>query len=90
MNEKNSKEEVVKINNEVIVLNIGGVLYTTNLSTIKQNIGGKGNFFTTLFNGSFELQRDKDGNIFIDRNGKIFEYIIKYIRSNGGFFFIKS
>ncbi|CAF1345342.1 unnamed protein product [Adineta steineri] len=64
----------------MVILNVGGVKYTTNVSTLTC----MGNpFFTVLFSEQGKLERDpNDNSIFINRNGTLFEHILEYFRTN--------
>lgn len=64
----------------MVILNVGGEEYTTSVETLTSE---KNTFFTALFSKQWQLERDsKDGTIFIDRNGKLFTYILEYFRTN--------
>ena len=67
---------------QVITLNISGMKYTTLKSTLLRT---ESSFFQRMFsvkadNGNCVL--DKDGNYFIDRNGRLFEVILRYLQTN--------
>ncbi len=63
-----------------IILDVGGEKFTTSVDTLTRV---KGTFFTALFSKQVELERDPDDkSIFIDRNGKIFTYILEYLRTD--------
>lgn len=64
----------------LITLNIGGTLYTTTNTTLCNPTAGD-TFFTSLLSGRFKSTLDKDGNFFIDRNGKYFKYVLEYLRT---------
>lgn len=64
---------------KIIYLNIGGYKYVTTRQTLLQ--GGKLNYFTALLSNKFALTLDKEGNVFIDRDGKYFEPILEYLRT---------
>ena len=64
----------------VITLNIGGMHYTTTNATLCHPAYGD-TFFTSLLSGRFASTKDKDGNFFVDRSGKYFEYILDYLRT---------
>lgn len=64
---------------KIIYLNIGGHKYVTTRQTLLQ--GGKINYFTALLSNKFALTLDKEGDIFIDRDGKYFEPILEYLRT---------
>ena len=62
---------------KIIKLNIGGKRYETSKDTL---LFFKGTVLEKMINGSIPILRVKD-RIFIDRNGKIFEYILDYLRN---------
>jgi len=64
---------------KIITLNVGGVLHTTTLSTLTS----KESMLRSMFSGNFTPTKlfDKDGNPFIDRNGKKFAIILEYLRT---------
>ena len=53
---------------EIIKLNIGGVKYTTSLATLTTV---PGTYFTALFSGKLNDILTQDGEVFIDRQGKV-------------------
>ncbi len=63
-----------------VILDVGGEKYTTSVDTLTRV---KDTFFTALFSKQWELERDPDDkSIFIDRNGKLFTYILEYLRTD--------
>ena len=63
-----------------VVLDVGGDKYTTSVEILTRE---KDTFFTALFSRQWELERDpKDDSIFIDRDGKLFAYILAYLRTD--------
>jgi len=67
----------------IVMLNIGGEHVCTSLTTLRSQ---GTNFLTQLvendLQGRMKAVRDKDGHIFIDRNGKVFkEVILEYLRN---------
>ncbi|CAF1263987.1 unnamed protein product [Rotaria magnacalcarata] len=63
-----------------VILDVGGEKYTTSVEVLTRE---KDTFFTALFSKQWQLERDPDDkSIFIDRNGKIFTYILEYLRTN--------
>eukprot|EP01084_Bolivina_argentea_P261260 441430_1 len=62
---------------QIIVLDVGGVKYKTTLQTITCY----NSILKSRFSGSFSLRPNQDGSHFIDRNGKLFEYILEYFRT---------
>jgi hypothetical protein len=82
--EKEGKDIKVKLATTslkgMVILNVGGEKYVTSVDTLTRE---KDTFFTALFQKQWELERDPhDKSIFIDRNGKIFTYILEYLRTN--------
>ena len=69
----------------VMTINVGGVLYTTFKDTLSRKINGKDHLLSVMFSNEdhFEFSRDDQGHIFIDRNGKLFSYILDYLRCGG-------
>ncbi|CAF5186339.1 unnamed protein product, partial [Rotaria sp. Silwood1] len=64
----------------MVILNVGGEKFSTKVETL---IREKNTFFTALFSQQWQIKGDpNDGSIFIDRNGKIFYYILEYFRTN--------
>jgi hypothetical protein len=82
MNNSNSNLKVFK-DDDIIHLNIGGTFYTTSFQTLTQKINGEENFFSTMLSGKYTINEDKNGNIFIDRDGTHFKYILNYLRELG-------
>lgn len=63
-----------------VILDVGGDKYTTSVETLMRE---RDSFFTALFSRQWELERDpKDDSIFIDRDGKLFAYILAYLRTD--------
>ena len=66
-----------KISTSIIHLNVGGKLFATTRETLQ----GAG-FFTPWLEGRFEMACDEDGNVFIDRDGHLFEIILSFLRNS--------
>lgn len=64
---------------DIITLNVGGKRYTTSLTTLTKI---KDSMLGRMFNPDnlSLLKRLDDGSVFIDRDGKIFRYILEYLR----------
>lgn len=62
----------------VVELNVGGVFYTTSLSTLTgesdSNIAG-------IFSGKISLEKDAKGKYFLDRDGVLFRYVLDFLRN---------
>lgn len=66
---------------EIIELNVGGSFYTTSVQTL---FSSPNCFFSTSYNfetKTFNLPLDANGRCFIDRDGKIFQYILEFLRN---------
>ena len=66
-----------KISTSIIHLNVGGKLFATTRETLR----GAG-FFTPWLEGRFEMACDEDGNVFIDRDGHLFEIVLSFLRNS--------
>ncbi|CAM4850396.1 unnamed protein product [Rotaria magnacalcarata] len=63
-----------------VILDVGCEKYTTSVEVLTRE---KDTFFTALFSKQWQLERDPDDqSIFIDRDGKLFYYILAYLRTN--------
>ncbi len=69
--------------NDIVKLNVGGWKYDTTRSTL--GVGSTCNFFTRMLDdddtGRIPCERDEEGRIFIDRDGRTFEGVLNYMRS---------
>jgi len=65
---------------ETVELNVGGVFYTTSLSTLTcDSTSLLGQMFTG--ESSVKLIKDSKGKYFIDRDGVLFRYVLDYLRN---------
>ncbi|XP_028264364.1 BTB/POZ domain-containing protein KCTD21-like [Parambassis ranga] len=62
-----------------VSLNVGGEIYTTTLDTLTRC---RDSMLGAMFTGQIPVLRDNKGNVFIDRDGKVFRYILNYLRSS--------
>lgn len=63
-----------------IYLDVGGQRFTTTIKTLTQQVNSI--FFQTLINEKWNVNTNSSENpIFIDRDGHLFEYILKYLRT---------
>ena len=60
-------------------MNVGGRKFTTSLTTLRSE---QGSVLEKMFSGEFELIKEKDGSVFIDRSGEHFNFILDYLRGN--------
>ena len=63
---------------EPVVLEVGNHLYKTTLSTLKKI---PNTYFSAMLSGQYQLVRQPDGSLFIDRDGKHFGSILSFMRS---------
>lgn len=61
-----------------VTLNVGGHLYTTSVSTLR-NAPGRC-VFSAMFSGRYNVAQGPDGCVFIDRDGRYFHKILNYLR----------
>lgn len=52
----------------LVKLNVGGVKYTTSLTTL---VAVPDAYFGCLFSGDWELTKNEDGEMFVDRDGEV-------------------
>lgn len=62
----------------VVPLNVGGVKYVTRLSTLKKY---PDSMLAALFSGRYQVDKDADGNYFLDSNGVLFGYLLEFLRN---------
>jgi len=63
--------------NEVVKLNVGGVFFQTNLSTLMKE---KDSLLFSLVTGKLESYQSNDGFFYIDRDGTRFKHILNFLR----------
>lgn len=66
-------------NHDLVSLNVGGEIYTTTLDTLTRC---RDSMLGAMFTGQIPVVKDNRGNIFIDRDGKVFRYILNFLRSS--------
>ncbi|XP_072333260.1 BTB/POZ domain-containing protein KCTD21-like [Scyliorhinus torazame] len=64
---------------EPITLNVGGTLYTTSQKTLTRY---PESMLGLMFTGIMTTSVDQRGNYFIDRDGKMFRYILNFLRTS--------
>jgi hypothetical protein len=69
----------------LVTLNVGGTLYTTTKKTLTQRLHGNQprHRIQALVEGRINPVHDGNNNIFLDRNGELFKYILDYLRAQG-------
>ncbi|CAF1044290.1 unnamed protein product [Rotaria magnacalcarata] len=65
-----------------VLLDIGGRHFSTTVDTLTNE---KNTFFTALFSKNWQLEKDNEGRIFIDRNGDLFVEILEFMRNPNEF-----
>lgn len=63
--------------NAIVKLNVGGTHFETTLVTLTST---SDSMLAAMFSGRFTLPRDREGRVFIDRDGKRFRYILNFLR----------
>ena len=64
-----------------VTLNVGGITYQVSRMTLTESIP-RSHMLATMFCGLHPPdEREESGIFFIDRNGKIFEHILEYLRN---------
>eukprot|EP01083_Nonionella_stella_P091588 256135_1 len=64
-------------NGGVIMLNVGGVKYQTTIQTLT----GYTSMLKARFSSKFAQKPSDDGSYFVDGDGELFRYILKYLRT---------
>lgn len=77
----NNKQVVVdeELSSNIVELNIGGINYTTTKTTLLRY---EDSMLALIVSGDYPTSKDKDGRIFIDRDGNLFSFILNYLRTN--------
>lgn len=60
-----------------IKLDVGGKIFTTSLSTLTKD---PDSMLAAMFSGRHEIVKERDGCVFIDRDGTNFRFILNYLR----------
>lgn len=63
---------------DVVVLNVGGALYTTTKSTLCRF---SDSMLGAMFSGGMSTTTDTNGHYFIDRDGEVFRHVLNFLRS---------
>lgn len=64
---------------EIVKINVGGTCSTTFRSTL---LRFSHSILARMIMGQIPLRRDKEGNLFLDRDPSIFKYILEFLRSS--------
>lgn len=63
----------------VITLNVGGRIFATRLSTLLKY---PDSMLAVMFSGRHVIDKDSDGNYFIDRDGTHFNHVLNFLRND--------
>ncbi|XP_034935069.1 BTB/POZ domain-containing protein KCTD12 [Chelonus insularis] len=63
----------------VVELNVGGVFYTTSLSTLTKDNDSQ---LSAIFTGKSPVEKDAKGKYFLDRDGVLFRYVLDFLRND--------
>ena len=69
----------VKMAQDIVRLNVGGVLFTTTKATLCRC---PDSMLGAMFNGSMSTAKDEQGCFFIDRDGSMFGHVLNFLRSS--------
>ena len=73
-------QELNRISDARVRLNIGGHTYMTSTLTLTRDVDS---MLAAMFSGRHALTQEADGSYFIDRDGTHFRYILNYLRDGG-------
>ena len=76
--EKDDDHKKIKAKPKVIDLNVGGYFYSTTFETLKKE---DNMLIEMLETNTSLLCKDSKDRIFIDRDGKLFRYVLDYLRN---------
>lgn len=75
----NSLDDNRNASHDLVSLNVGGEIYTTTLDTLTRC---RDSMLGAMFTGQIPVVKDDRGNVFIDRDGKVFRHILNFLRSS--------
>ncbi|XP_012277958.1 BTB/POZ domain-containing protein KCTD12 [Orussus abietinus] len=62
----------------IVELNVGGVFYTTTLTTLTKE---PDSHLSSIFTGNSPVPKDAKGKFFLDRDGVLFRYVLDFLRN---------
>jgi hypothetical protein len=77
--EKERMEIYQKQSSGKVLLNVGGTLFTTTVTTLTKC---PDSMFTAMFSGRYQIEKDEQQAIFIDRDPTHFRHILNFLRDN--------
>lgn len=72
-------QTATKMSDSVLTINVGGVLYTTTTATL---LKFPDSMLGSLVRQDLPSTRDRNGHLFIDRDGAVFRHILNFLRSS--------
>nr|GFA17120.1 FH protein interacting protein FIP2 isoform X1 [Tanacetum cinerariifolium] len=63
----------------IVRLNIGGKKFCTTVDTLTQR--EPDSLLAAMFSGCHPVCKDSEGSVFLDRDGKLFQYILNWLRN---------
>ena len=75
--QKKRVNEMHKIQDTKIQLDVGGKFFTTSITTLTRE---SDSMLASMFSGRFPIKKDENGRVFIDRDGRAFDIILNYLR----------
>lgn len=74
---KKKVTDLLRTSVNVIELDVGGARFKTSMSTLTSV---PDSMLGAMFSGRFELNRQADGSVFIDRDGRLFVHVLNWLR----------
>ena len=71
-------QEGVEAIPSIVELNVGGVFYTTALTTLTRDTDSH---LAAIFSEKLNLEKDAKGKYFLDRDGVLFRYVLDFLRN---------
>ncbi|KAF4656226.1 BTB/POZ domain-containing protein kctd3 [Perkinsus olseni] len=65
-------------NESMVALNVGGTTFETSRQTLCQQ---EGSFLEAILSGRYEVPKDADGRVFLDRDPEMFRQILNFLRN---------
>ncbi len=73
---KKKVTDLLRTSVNVVELDVGGARFKTSISTLTSTES----MLSAMFSGRFELHRQADGSVFIDRDGRLFVHVLNWLR----------